>query len=137
MEREEIIIKMDQKALRNLKKLFLKRVFSKRKPPKPGLLMMRVKDSFETDFYLGEILVTEAEVEYHEVKGYGMVIGDEPERALVLATLDAIFKSNDEALKQMIEDFLEEERKKIISEEEIAKKLIAKTKVNFEIMAKR
>ena len=52
--------------------------------------MMAADNFFGTDFYLGEILVVEAEVEYKGLKGYAMVMGDESERALLAASVDTI-----------------------------------------------
>ncbi|MCX7914058.1 MAG: phosphonate C-P lyase system protein PhnG [Thermodesulfovibrionales bacterium] len=109
--------------------------------PKRGLLMMAVKDSFETDFYLGEILVTEIEVEYKDIIGYAMVIGGDDKRAFLIASVDALLQVDKdysiEDLKKKVMNFISMQEKKIMEACEIEKKLVAKTKVNFEIMAKR
>jgi alpha-D-ribose 1-methylphosphonate 5-triphosphate synthase subunit PhnG len=105
------------------------------KPPQKGLLMMAAKDSFGADFYLGEILVTEAEVEYKGLKGYAMVMGDEHEKTLVAAMVDAILQSDDE-LKQRVTDFITVQAKKTTEADEMERRLIAKTRVNFETMVK-
>lgn len=106
------------------------------KPPQTGLLMMTVKDSFDADFYLGEILATEAEVESRGKTGYAMVMGDEPERALLAASLEAIVQGDNEDLKKQIRGFVSEQREKIDSIKEKESALIAKTKVSFESMSK-
>lgn len=106
------------------------------KPPQTGLLMMTVQDSFDADFYLGEILVTETEVECGGKTGYAMVMGDEPERALLAASLEAIVQGDNEDLKKQIRGFVSEQREKIDSIKEKESALIAKTKVSFESMSK-
>ncbi|PJA50532.1 MAG: hypothetical protein CO171_01250, partial [Syntrophobacterales bacterium CG_4_9_14_3_um_filter_49_8] len=83
------------------------------KPPRTGLLMMTVQDSFDADFYLGEILVTEAEVESRGKTGYAMVMGDEPERALLAASIEAIMRGDNEDLKKQIRGFVSEQMEKI------------------------
>ncbi len=55
--------------------------------------MVSATDPFDVDFHLGEALVTEALVEYEGVQGYGMVMGDQPERALAAASVDAIARA--------------------------------------------
>ncbi|OIP91826.1 MAG: hypothetical protein AUK24_02325 [Syntrophaceae bacterium CG2_30_49_12] len=106
------------------------------KPPRTGLLMMTVQDSFDADFYLGEILVTEAEVESRGKTGYAMVMGDEPERALLAASIEAIMRGDNEDLKKQIRGFVSEQMEKIDSIREKESALIAMTKVSFESMSK-
>jgi len=55
------------------------------RPPGTGLMMMTVHDAFGTPFHLGEVLVTEAEVGWGGLRGYGQVCGDDPGRALARA----------------------------------------------------
>jgi len=58
--------------------------------PEPGLLMARVRETVDGEvFNLGEVLVTRCEVVLDGERGWGMVLGDEPERALCAAILDA------------------------------------------------
>jgi len=106
------------------------------KPPQPGFLMMTVKDSFDTDFYLGEILVTVAQVECREKTGYAAVMGDEPEKALLAASVEAVLKGNNEDLKKQIREIVSEQMEKIDSIREKESALVAKTKVSFETMSK-
>ena len=106
------------------------------KPPQLGLLMMTVQDSFDTDFYLGEILVTVAEVECEGITGYAMVIGDEPERALLAASVEAVLRGDNEDFKKRLRKFVSEQTWKINSAKEKETALIAKTKVFFENMSK-
>ena len=51
------------------------------RPPETGLLMMELKDTFDTGFYLGEVLITEAMAGINGLQGYAMAIGDCPVKA--------------------------------------------------------
>jgi alpha-D-ribose 1-methylphosphonate 5-triphosphate synthase subunit PhnG len=136
MEKNATLTKMDQTAIKALHDLISQEEIRILKKPTPGLLMMTVKDSFETDFYLGEILVTEAIVEFQECKGYGLVMGDEPERAYLAASLETIFQSDQQELIRSLTDFLALQAGKQAEKEEQEKNLIARTAVRFESMVK-
>jgi phosphonate C-P lyase system protein PhnG len=96
------------------------------KEPETGLLMMTVKDSFDTDFYLGELLVPEAEVQYNCKRGYAMVIGDDCEKALVMASIEAILSGNDNKLKQQVTEIVLSQKEKIAIAQEKEEGLIAR-----------
>lgn len=54
------------------------------------MVMARAKDTVDGEtFNLGEVLVTRCEVALDGEPGWGIVLGDEPERALCAAVLDA------------------------------------------------
>ena len=131
-----VIINIDKHLLAELRNIIPQDIINIIKTPQKGLLMMTAKDSFDTDFYLGEVLVTEAEVECKGLKGYAMVMGDEPEMALLAASVDAILQADDGELKQKVMDFITAQAKKTAEADEMEKRLIAKTKVNFETMVK-
>jgi alpha-D-ribose 1-methylphosphonate 5-triphosphate synthase subunit PhnG len=58
--------------------------------PKPVLLMARVRETVDGElFNLGEILATSCEVSLNGTPGWGTVLGDDPERSLCAAVLDA------------------------------------------------
>ena len=60
------------------------------RPPQSGAVMMRAIETAEGSvFNLGEVSVTEAEVEIEGERGYAMVLGFAPEKALAGAVLDA------------------------------------------------
>ena len=103
-------------------------------PPKAKLIMMRVEDSFGVLFNLGEILITETEVDYHGNDGYAMVMGDDPERALAVAGVDAILKKGESSDAEKINLFLLDAEKKLKAKQNRENLLAASTKVNFEIM---
>lgn len=130
------LMELDEDKVKLLLDMAAEQDISIIKPPQTGLLMMTVKDSFDADFYLGEILVTETEVECKGKTGYAMVMGDEPERALLAASLEAIVQGDNEDLKKQIRGFVSEQREKIDSIKEKESALIAKTKVSFESMSK-
>lgn len=63
-----------------------------REPAHPGLMMTRVRESAQnTLFYLGEVLVTRARVSINEQSGLGLLQGEEREKALALAVIDAAY----------------------------------------------
>ena len=131
-----LIDAMDDQEVERLLALFAGEELLVSRPPRSGLLMMTVQDSFDTDFYLGEILVTESEVECKGKAGYAMVIGDGPERALLAASVDAILQGDNEDLKKQIRGFASEQMEKINSVREKESALIVKTRVSFESMPK-
>jgi alpha-D-ribose 1-methylphosphonate 5-triphosphate synthase subunit PhnG len=131
-----VITKMDDSSVKELLQLLSSKEINITKPSDTGLLMMAANDSFGTDFYLGEILVTEAAVKYKGLKGYAMVIGDEPERAFLAASVDAILQADNGDLKQKVMDFISMHAKKIEAADEMERRLIATTRVSFETMVK-
>ncbi len=137
MNLELLITRMDNSSVKELIQLLSTEDINITKAPETGLLMMAAKDSFNTNFYLGEILVTEAEVEYKGLRGHAMVMGDEPERALSAASVDAIFLQTDDSdLKHKVMDFITIQGKKAAEACEMEKRLTAKTRVSFETMVK-
>src|SRR5208283_32420 len=136
MEFQLLVTKMDDRSIEKLISLMPGNEIDIVKTPETGLLMMAVKDSFDVEFYLGEILVTEAEVRYNGKKGYSMVMGDEPRRAVAAAVVDAVSKSDNGNLKLKINAILSSRMKRAAQKNRLQEKLTAKTKVNFETMRK-
>jgi len=61
-----------------------------RSGPETALVMVRVRETVDGEvFNLGEVLMTRCEVVSGGEPGWGMVVGDDPERALCTAVLDA------------------------------------------------
>lgn len=59
-------------------------------PPEPALVMARVRETVDGEvFNLGEVLMTSCEVLLDGEPGWGMVMGDDSQRALCAAVLDA------------------------------------------------
>lgn len=108
------------------------------RPPETGLLMMELKDTFNTGFYLGEVLVTEAAAEFNGMQGYAMAIGDCPVVTGALACVEAIEKNNG-AYKNDAAEIIKELEALESAAEEITKKenaFVSSTRVNFESMRK-
>ncbi len=103
--------------------------------PRTGLMMLSVQDSIGTDFHVGEVLVTEARILFHDIEGFGMVAGEAPRRALARAAADAVLRSPESSLiqKSLLSLLRQEEMlQQTIKAEQAA--LIAATKVNFDLM---
>jgi phosphonate C-P lyase system protein PhnG len=106
------------------------------KKPESGLIMMTCKDPFDTDFYLGEILVTEAQVSWNEQQGYGMIIGSENEYAYLAAWIDALFKGSDVELQKKI-NYIIEQLDNLLSEKQSKEAFLTDcTRVEFESMVR-
>lgn len=101
--------------------------------PSPGMVMVRHLDPIEkTPFYLGEAFVTQCEVELDGNLGYGCVLGNEPERAVYGAIIDAGF-GNDMNIPGEVKRMLDVEAEYINEKRNIENRQIAGTKVNFDV----
>jgi alpha-D-ribose 1-methylphosphonate 5-triphosphate synthase subunit PhnG len=61
--------------------------------PRPVLLMARVRETVDGElFNLGEVLATSCEVSVNGKPGWGMVLGNEPAKALCAAVIDAALR---------------------------------------------
>ena len=104
------------------------------KAPGICLTMIRAEDSVEKqEFYLGEALTTDCEVEINGHVGYGICLGDEPDRAYCMAVLEAALAQND-AQQHLIQAFLIEQATLIRQQEETEFSHIMRTKVDFKLM---
>ena len=128
------ITEMPERAVRKLLGLVASEEISVVRGPRTGLVMMSARDSFEADFFLGEVLVTEVEVDYAGCRGYGMVIGDDAERAIARASVEAIGASPNRVLQERVNRFLLAEAKKLGARRRKEASLIARTRVDFETM---
>jgi alpha-D-ribose 1-methylphosphonate 5-triphosphate synthase subunit PhnG len=64
------------------------------RPPTPGTVMVRLREPVARAlFNLGEVTVTEAEVEIAGQRGYAMVMGRRPRQALAGAIVDAAYEA--------------------------------------------
>lgn len=105
------------------------------KEPETGLVMQSVSDCFQTDFHLGEILVTVAEVVIEGKRGWGMVMGDNGDRALLAACIEVILNGSESSLKDEVHGELLKWLTKssdLVTEES---RIYSTTQVNFESMA--
>jgi alpha-D-ribose 1-methylphosphonate 5-triphosphate synthase subunit PhnG len=110
--------------------------FRVQRAPRAGLVMVTVRDSFDTPFHLGEVLVSEAEVVFNGHSGCGVICGDEPERALLLAAVEAAERSGRSAVLGGIGEFIGKLEEKRSGERACSSKLAAATEVRFESMKK-
>lgn len=133
-EFRSLIMKMGKRGLKRIHKIIQSNSIKSIRRPSTGLVMMSVKDSFDFSFYLGEVFVTEAEVEYEGHRGYGIVVGEEPDRAYIIAAIDAILQSNDETLKKRLTNVFLSQKKIIERKAKEEHSLIVQTKVNFQLM---
>lgn len=125
---------MDGQAVRSLLERLTACNVQVLRKPETGLVMMNVTDCFTTDFHLGEVLVTTAEVTYAGRRGWGMIMGDEADRALLLAVLDALPIEREDSLVQEVRNELHRWYEQAITDNENEQRLAAVTRVNFETM---
>ena len=126
---------MDQERLQRLLTLLAGLDLEITLPPRAGLVMLTVRDSFGVAFHPGEALVTEARISLRGCEGYGTVLGEEPRRALAKAAVDALFRcGRPEPARAGIAAFLAEEADRQRARNNQEKALIAATKVSFDLM---
>lgn len=106
------------------------------KPPATGLIMINSRDCFDMDFHLGEILVTTAEVAVSGIQGHATVMGDEPAKALLAASVNAAIRSGQVEPLVSIAEKAEALKKDLVEKQRQETLLTAATKVHFESMAK-
>lgn len=100
--------------------------------PQVGLLMMRIEEPAEgLTFNFTEVTVSEAEVSAGEHRGYAMVLGQAPEKALAAAVLDAAIEASHPETRR-IEAFLEDVRRAAAAAWEERWAEVAPTRVQFE-----
>ena len=130
-----LINTMDEQRVENLLAFFADVELTVSRPPRSGLMMLTVKDCFEIDFHLGEVLVTEARVLFRGCEGFGMVSGEAPRRALARAAADAVLRCPEPT---EIQDNLrvQLEQEELMQKTRLAESaaLVAATKVNFDQM---
>ncbi len=101
------------------------------KKPNKTLTMIRMREPVkESIFYIGEVMVCEAMVELDGVKGAAVIMGDDYEKTLHMAIIDAAVNKG---IFQDEELLLELEKQQILQEEK-ENALHLKTMVNFTSM---
>ncbi len=131
-----LIDAMDEENVEDLLALFAGVELTIRCPPRSGLVMLTVKDSFETDFHLGEVLVTEARVLFRGCEGFGMAMGEAPRKALARAAADAVLRCPEPtAIQENLVARLKQEAVTLNRRLAESAALIASTKVNFDLMS--
>jgi phosphonate C-P lyase system protein PhnG len=79
-----------EEAASLLDRLWVREGLTVQVAPHLAMVMATVADPFDCAFHLGEVLITQARVECEGRMGCGQILGDEPEKALLLATVEAI-----------------------------------------------
>jgi alpha-D-ribose 1-methylphosphonate 5-triphosphate synthase subunit PhnG len=103
------------------------------KAPAPAMVMVRHTDPLEnTAFYLGEVYVTECEVDVDGRLGYGCVLGSSEERALCAAIVDAVVGSG-HPFADRLQAALEQERARLAAERQGEARALGGTRVDFEV----
>lgn len=102
--------------------------------PQPALVMITAADSFETPFYLGELLVTTAEATLEGFRGLGITAGEAPERALLLAAVEAAEAAGREADLAPLAGLVAELERRRRTREAREAQITAATAVRFESM---
>ncbi len=129
-----LVAEMDDEYLSRLLRLLPLDQITIIKAPETGLIMMTARDSFDMDFCLGEILVTVAETEIGNAKGYSMILGDNPRKAVISASLEAIFNGNNDKLQSKLLRCLRAFEKRLRNLQKIEGQLPSSTRVHFETM---
>jgi phosphonate C-P lyase system protein PhnG len=102
------------------------------KMPAVCLTMIRTEDSLEKqEFYLGEALTTECEVSINGTPGYGLCLGEEPQRSYSIAVIDSLLHQGAPA---PVLRFLDRQREVIEERERREFNLTLRTQVDFKLM---
>ena len=102
--------------------------------PQEALTMIKMRETAKkTQFYLGEVLVTECKVQVNNQGGIGIVVGLDEELAYHLAIIDAAFEANLTETQSWLL-LLKEEEWNIKTRLKTEEAAIYKTKVQFETM---
>jgi len=108
------------------------------KQPQTGLIMMRIKDSANSEvFNIGEVLVTDCTVKVSDKLGYGAVLGNQANRAEASAIIDAFFNlesQNMPGVKNIIESGIMEQAEKLRIGKNIEFERVSRSRVDFETM---
>ena len=103
-------------------------------PSETCLVMAKMRESVKlTDFYLCEVLVTEARVEIEGHQGFGILQGNHPEKALALAIIDAAYNANLLEVESWQESF-DQASARVEQKERKAFAIVERSKVRFDIM---
>lgn len=102
--------------------------------PGTTLVMIRMRETVaKTQFYLGELLASEAFVELDGQKGFALLQGDDTEKAMAAAVIDALLKTTlpEKAdvlskLEHQLQTLQEEDQRQIM--------LHQRTRVQFQTM---
>lgn len=101
------------------------------KAPEKSLVMVRMREPVqESLFYLGEVIVCEAIVDIDGTKGMAVLMGDDFDKVLDMAVIDAVCNKGEFQQWDVLNKL--EEEQKLREEKENA--MFMKTMVNFNTM---
>jgi alpha-D-ribose 1-methylphosphonate 5-triphosphate synthase subunit PhnG len=103
--------------------------------PHTGLIMAKVRDCFDTEFLLGEVLVTRAEVEYEGRRAQSTLMGDLPSAAMLAAVLEALRLNGDAGYFEAAHAICRPAMQRLAARRKQQAQLAAATRVNFQSMA--
>lgn len=133
---QEVIAEATEEMLEPLLDILVKIGFDITSAPSTGLLMLNIRESDNTVFHLGEVLVTQAEVKRDGHTGFGCSMGDRPDAALVLASLDALCRCEASSdCKNRICEEVDRIFRLISMERNTESRMAATTQVDFHSMA--
>ena len=104
-----------------------------RKPAKT-LVMIKMRETVaKAQFYLGEMLACEAMVELEGKKGFALMMGDDTQKVMAAAVVDALRKT-DLPAKEPVLQALEQRQQELEREQEREIARHARSKVQFETL---
>lgn len=134
METQQVIASLCEDAVAALERLLPMDRIKMIRPAETGLLMVTAIDAFQTNFYPGEMLVTEVEVAYEGASGYALLAGADGRRALLAAAVEAVLQAQDGLLSKQVAGFLARQEEKTLADQAQERKMLAMTRVDFETM---
>jgi len=103
--------------------------------PLEGLVLMTCREGMGGRFHLGEVLVAECQVRYRGTVGHAMVVGGDERQALVAASVDALRAHQDTHPDlDRIETLIATVRDGLVGRRELDARLMASTRVEFDLM---
>lgn len=104
--------------------------------PVEELVMLKMRESARrSQFYLGEALMTSCVVRIGEAYGYGMVLGEDREKAFDLAIVDAAYALDDLADdRRAYDERIAEEQERIAAQRRLRNEAVLRTQVDFSTM---
>lgn len=104
-----------------------------RKPAKT-LVMIKMRETVaKAQFYLGEMLACEAMVELEGKKGFALMMGDDTQKVMAAAVVDALWKT-DLPEKEPVLQALEQRQQELEREQQREIARHARSKVQFETL---
>ena len=135
MDLDYIFCECDESAFHQLIQAFEKQLdIELIKKPEISMTVIHARDTVEgQEFILGEALTTQTEVLIQHKIGYGVCLGDAPQRAYGLAILDALRQIGGPLWQQAL-SFAQKEAIKIQQQTFEDQQRIMTTKVDFKLM---